>query len=133
HPSGDWIVFQAAKPAPHPQLGSDPAVGQHNDIWVIPPAGGAAHKLYRLPCTLLTHYALLQPGFSLDGAKLCWGESYSPPNPADPWGRWRMVIADFDASGDVPSLGDPVALPDLGHPGYREVDEFLTTEQLLVS
>lgn len=135
HPSGEWLVFQVAKPAPHPHDLSDPGLGKHNDIWMISASGGRAYKVHDLPCDEPPghHYALLQPAFNADGTMLYWSESYISTTVTHLWGVWGIRVAEFAVVDGIPTLSNLRWLPDVGHPGYREFDEFLDSDTLLIS
>ena len=125
HPSGRWIVFQMEKDPDYDPADSHvvtyvdstiststPGMGWSNDLWCVDLEDTSFYRLTNLrtkrswsdphPIT-----GVLHPHFSHDGRYVLYSEcvdGLADLGDRGHFGLWRMIIAEFDTSGGVPTL-----------------------------
>ena len=111
HPSGRYLVLQGEMDN-HPLVwfSRDKFIselmvnGLWTNLYVTSPDGS---KWYRL-----TNYSssatdgAMSPWFSADGSKLLWTRLVAPASNENPWGLYRLMVADFVETNGVPSLAN---------------------------
>lgn len=105
-PSGQWIIFQAAKPGHLRPTHLTPGIGIRDDLWMIKPDRSDVREIVSLPDG--PNEGLLHPHFSPDGTKLSWSQMTkiaSPWGTNQEYGYWQLAVADY-SGGDNPSLSD---------------------------
>jgi len=113
HPSGKYIILQVEmEQHPGPKWLSEPGSGWFNNIWLTTPDGTRWWQLTDYSSNKVS--GVLFPKVSHDGKKLAWAEVYKgPDNPirtllgsptGNPWGRWRINIADLVIDANGPHL-----------------------------
>jgi Tol biopolymer transport system component len=102
-PSGRYIVFQAQKNNTLPLINylAAPGRGVANDLWVMDASGRNYWKLVEV--SRLPAGGVLHPHFSNDGRKLMWTQLVKSSGKL---GIWELKVADFDASGGTPRIGN---------------------------
>jgi len=131
HPSGNYLVVQAADmPAPpmatvRPALYNrviSPGIGFNNDLWIISTDGKHAAALTHLD----NGHGVLHPHFSHSGDLLLWSEMVTR-NPQ----KWVMHIGKFRVGSDGPHLTDVQTLDPLGNAFY-EADDFTPDDKQIL-
>lgn len=112
HPSGRYIFLQVEMPEhPGPQALAVPGTGYYNNIWATTPDGSQWWQLTDYPSR--KPHGVLYPTVSHDGTRLAWAELYRGPGVSrslvyslgfsasgNPWGYWRINIADLVIEGN---------------------------------
>lgn len=108
-PTGQFIVLQGELDKnPLDWAGTNKFIaelllnGVWTDLYATTPNGD---KWYKLTNTQTPQTdGVLGPSFSADGSKLFWSHLIAPASSENPWGLWRLMIADFVVRDGVPSL-----------------------------
>ena len=108
-PTGEFLIVQGEmKDHPLPQVFTNNllselmANGLWSDIYATTPDGSKWFKLTNTSQPAAD--GVLLPAFSPDGSKLMWSRMVKEASPANPFGVWRLLIADFVVQNDVPRL-----------------------------
>ena len=132
HPSGKWIVFQAANSALAPafldrlvRAKSSPGAGWLNNLWVTDAGGTSYYQLTDVG----KQGGVLHPHFSHDGTRLLWAERLGPGDPArkqsDGYlGEWALKVANFVEGSGGPRLEATMTLKPGPRPGFYESHGF---------
>ncbi len=109
HPSGQYIVVQVEMKSHWLSwLKTDPMTtellqnGLWNDLYLVSADGTSWQKLTNTTASVTD--GVLAPVFSPDGTKLMWSKIIAPASKTQPFGVWRLMIADFAMSGGKASL-----------------------------
>jgi hypothetical protein len=122
HPSGNYLVLQAADMTPPPWAAdkatlykrvTNPGAGYNNDLWLISTDGAHAAWLSQLQ----PGQGVLHAHFSHAGDQLLWSELEST-NPQ----KWTMKLGKFRVGSDGPHLTDVQTLDPLGNAFYETHD-----------
>jgi len=133
HPSGNYLVVQAADIAPPPwaslkadiyQRMTNPNNGFNNNLWIISTDASHAAALTQLD----TGHGALEPHFSHAGDQLLWSELVT----AKPQ-KWVMRVAKFVVDSDGPHMTDLRTLDPLGNAVYKAHDFSPDDKQILFS
>jgi len=76
--------------------------GLWTDIWAVKPDGSQWTKLTNV--SVLTTDGDMSPSFSRDGQHVVWSELTANAGQSDPWGTYRLVLADFVVTNGTPAL-----------------------------
>lgn len=109
HPSGRFIAVQGEMDD-HPlkilstnKLLSEFLInGLWTNIYVTTPDGAQWYRLTDHSNSKADGAMHVQ--FSADGSKMLWSHLVEPASRTLPWGKWRLMIADFVVNDGVPSL-----------------------------
>lgn len=101
HPSGRYIVFQAADPDLAGPMGkstlhkiyTNPGAGVQNNVWIMSRDASRLWQVTRLG----REEGILHPHFSADGSRMIWAQRVSNEGGI---GRWVMKLASFAEVGD---------------------------------
>lgn len=131
HPSGDSVLAQVRHHGdrfePTPLELASPHRGLHSELWLFD-RRGKGH--WRLTNVRELGGAVVSGAFSLEGNRLAWTERIrSSP---EPWGRWRIGVADFGITRGQPRLTDVRAI-DPPSPGWVEVHDVTPDDDALVA
>ena len=112
HPSGQWIVLAAERdeysPPPILRWSKDYVEGQlQNGIWMdmyaVSPDGSKWHELVDFPGVNGEPGGYTGPVFTPDGERAVWSQIVSGNVVRyRPFGRWELIMADFDVKDGVP-------------------------------
>ncbi len=123
-PSGSFIVLEGEM-GQHPlssvsgnsMFSEVVSNGVWSDLYATTPDGSAWYKLTNTSSTQTD--GVLLPAFSPDGSKLMWSRLVGSASLANPFGLWRLMIADFVVDQGVPSLRN---VRDITPPGARFIE-----------
>jgi len=133
HPSGNYLVVQAADIAPPPwsslkpdiyRRAINPGLGFNNDLWITSIDASHAAALTHLD----TGHGVLNPHFSRSGDYLLWSEMVEG-HPQ----KWVMRLAKFRVDSDGPHLTDIKTLDPLNNAFYGADDFSPDDKQILFS
>jgi len=113
HPSGNWIFLavERDKYSPPPLLGLSRSYvegqlqnGIWTDMYAISPDGKDWHRLTNFKSGVAgTPDGFTGPAFTHDGKKAVWSQTVDGNVfKYYPFGRWEMVVADFEVTGGIP-------------------------------
>ncbi len=123
-PEGDFIVLEGEM-ADHPLVNrraSDRVSeiisnGSWSDLYATTPDGRSWFKLTATSSSGID--GVLLPTFSPDGSKLMWSRIVEHSSISNPFGVWKLMIADFVVTDGVPSLQN---VRDITPPGARFIE-----------
>ncbi|MEQ8170062.1 MAG: hypothetical protein ABRQ38_14305 [Candidatus Eremiobacterota bacterium] len=137
HPSGKWILFKAEKKE-HvlEDIGSlaVPAIGFHNDIWIMSPDGEKVYQLTDLKTKMYigdftSISGVLNPHFSDDGKKISWSERIGDEGK---WGKWVIRAGDFEIKENLPEIRNIKTFAPGENQEYFESNDFMPDGKLLI-
>lgn len=111
HPGGEYFVVQVEMKnhwlswlKTQPMTTEILQNGLWNDLYLVSADGTSWQKLTSTTASVTD--GVLAPVFSPDGTKLMWSKLIKPASKSEPFGVWRLMLADFALSGGTASLAN---------------------------
>lgn len=112
HKSGNFIAVQVERQTHILSSIRNTALGRYlsmngvsSDLWVTNNTGTKWWKIF-VPAAEppSTATGVMMPTFSPDGTKITWSRLVAAASSTDPWGKYKVEVADFVVTNGVPSV-----------------------------